>query len=151
PSVLGGPIAWSRKNSTIQTFHGPRPAPDPKRWFSCPRSRASARIRAPSAPPGAEGGSSTPIPGEEMAEHSGMMRSASAMSITTMLSRILGYFRDNLQATILGAANVSDAFIIAYRIPNLLRRLVGEGALTSAFVPTFARYLKDGDRAKLWR
>ena len=68
-----------------------------------------------------------------------------------MLSRILGYFRDNLQATILGAANVSDAFIIAYRIPNLLRRLVGEGALTSAFVPTFSRYLKTGDREQLWR
>jgi len=68
-----------------------------------------------------------------------------------MLSRILGYFRDNLQATILGAANVSDAFIIAYRIPNLLRRLVGEGALTSAFVPTFSRYLKSGDPEKLWR
>ena len=79
------------------------------------------------------------------------MRSAGAMSVTTMLSRILGYFRDNLQATILGAANLSDAFIIAYRIPNLLRRLVGEGALTSAFVPTFSRYLKDRDPEKLWR
>jgi putative peptidoglycan lipid II flippase len=80
-----------------------------------------------------------------------MMRSAGAMSVTTMLSRILGYFRDNLQATILGAANSSDAFIIAFRIPNLLRRLVGEGALTSAFVPTFSRYLKDGDPGRLWR
>src|SRR5207249_9507030 len=73
------------------------------------------------------------------------------MSVTTMLSRILGYFRDNLQATILGAANSSDAFIIAFRIPNLLRRLVGEGALTSAFVPTFSRYLKGGDSQNLWR
>ncbi len=82
---------------------------------------------------------------------SGMIRSASAMSVTTMLSRILGYFRDNLQASVLGAANVSDAFIIAFRIPNLLRRLVGEGALTSAFVPTFSRYLKEGDPEKLWR
>ena len=86
-----------------------------------------------------------------MGRHQGMMRSAGAMSVTTMLSRILGYFRDNLQATILGAANSSDAFIIAFRIPNLLRRLVGEGALTSAFVPTFSRYLKDDDPRKLWR
>jgi putative peptidoglycan lipid II flippase len=85
-----------------------------------------------------------------MTEKHGMMRSASAMSVTTMLSRILGYFRDNLQATILGAANVSDAFIIAFRIPNLLRRLVGEGALTSAFVPTFSRYLKKGDEEEVW-
>jgi putative peptidoglycan lipid II flippase len=80
-----------------------------------------------------------------------MMRSAGAMSMTTMLSRILGYFRDNLQATLLGAANSSDAFIIAFRIPNLLRRLVGEGALTSAFVPTFSRYLHDGDPQRIWR
>jgi putative peptidoglycan lipid II flippase len=80
-----------------------------------------------------------------------MMRSAGAMSATTMLSRILGYFRDNLQATILGAANSSDAFIIAFRIPNLLRRLVGEGALTSAFVPTFSGYLRGGDPERQWR
>jgi len=86
-----------------------------------------------------------------MIQNKGMMRSAGAMSVTTMLSRILGYFRDNLQATILGAANSSDAFIIAFRIPNLLRRLVGEGALTSAFVPTFSRYLQEGNPAKLWR
>jgi len=86
-----------------------------------------------------------------MAQNQRMMRSAGAMSVTTMLSRILGYFRDNLQATILGAANSSDAFIIAFRIPNLLRRLVGEGALTSAFVPTFSRYLRDGDPERLWR
>ena len=86
-----------------------------------------------------------------MSESHGMMRSVSAMSLATLLSRILGYFRDNLQATLLGAANVSDAFIIAFRIPNLLRRLVGEGALTSAFVPTFSRYLKEGDSERLWR
>ena len=86
-----------------------------------------------------------------MAHTQRIMRSAGAMSVTTLLSRILGYFRDNLQATILGAADSSDAFIIAFRIPNLLRRLVGEGALTSAFVPTFSRYLKDRDPERLWR
>ncbi len=86
-----------------------------------------------------------------MAEKQGLMRSAGAMSAITLLSRILGYFRDNLQATLLGAANSSDAFVIAFRIPNLLRRLVGEGALTSAFVPIFSRCLKDGDPVRLWR
>lgn len=79
------------------------------------------------------------------------MRSAGAMSAATMLSRVLGYVRDNLQATLLGAANASDAFVIAFRIPNLLRRLVAEGALTSAFVPTFSRYQQEGDSAKLRR
>lgn len=83
-------------------------------------------------------------------EH-GLIRAAGSMSVMTMLSRIAGYFRDSLQATILGAANSSDAFVIAYRIPNMLRRLVAEGALTSAFVPTFARYLRSGDREAMIR
>ena len=86
-----------------------------------------------------------------MDKERGLIRAAGSMSVMTTLSRIAGYFRDSLQATLLGAANSSDAFVIAFRIPNMLRRLVGEGALTSAFVPTFARYLKAGDRAALWR
>jgi len=86
-----------------------------------------------------------------MDKERGLIRAAGSMSVMTTLSRIAGYFRDSLQATILGAANSSDAFVIAYRIPNMLRRLVGEGALTSAFVPTFARYLRAGDRAALLR
>lgn len=86
-----------------------------------------------------------------MDKERGLIRAAGSMSVMTTLSRIAGYFRDSLQATLLGAANSSDAFVIAYRIPNMLRRLVGEGALTSAFVPTFARYLRAGDRAAMWR
>src|SRR6267143_6007694 len=84
-------------------------------------------------------------------KHHGLVRAAGSMSVMTMLSRIAGYFRDNLQADILGAANSSDAFIIAYRIPNMLRRLLAEGALTSAFVPTFARYMRKEDRQAMWR
>jgi len=86
-----------------------------------------------------------------MDKERGLIRAAGSMSVMTMLSRIAGYFRDSLQATILGAANSSDAFVIAYRIPNMLRRLVAEGALTSAFVPTFARYIRKGDRDAMWR
>jgi len=87
-----------------------------------------------------------------MTEHDRkLIRAAGAMSAMTALSRIAGYARDSLQALILGAANSSDAFVIAFRIPNLLRRLVAEGALTSAFVPTFARYMKDGDEDRMWR
>jgi peptidoglycan biosynthesis protein MviN/MurJ (putative lipid II flippase) len=55
----------------------------------------------------------------------GLVRAAGSISAVTALSRITGYFRDSLQAVILGAANSSDAFVIAYRIPNMLRRLVG--------------------------
>ena len=86
-----------------------------------------------------------------MDKERGLIRAAGSMSVVTMLSRIAGYVRDSLQATILGAANSSDAFVIAYRIPNMLRRLVAEGALTSAFVPTFARYIRSGDREAMWR
>jgi putative peptidoglycan lipid II flippase len=75
-----------------------------------------------------------------------LVRSAGAMGVMTTLSRILGYVRDLLLAAILGAAGSSDAFIIALRIPNLLRRLVGEGALTAAFVPVFSRRLKEGGK-----
>jgi putative peptidoglycan lipid II flippase len=75
-----------------------------------------------------------------------LVRSAGAMGVMTLMSRVLGYVRDLLLAAILGAAGSSDAFIIALRIPNLLRRLVGEGALTAAFVPVFSRRLKEGGR-----
>jgi putative peptidoglycan lipid II flippase len=68
------------------------------------------------------------------------------MGVMTLMSRVLGYVRDLLLASILGAAGSSDAFIIALRIPNLLRRLVGEGALTAAFVPVFSRRLKESGK-----
>ena len=82
-----------------------------------------------------------------------LLRAAGSMGAMTMLSRIAGYFRDRLQAELVGAAATAsgDAFVIAYRIPNLLRRLVAEGALTSAFVPTFTRYMKGKDEAAMWR
>jgi len=86
-----------------------------------------------------------------MQDDRGLVRAAGSIGLMTALSRIAGYARDNLQATLLGAASSSDAFIIAFRIPNLLRRLLAEGALTSAFVPTFTRYMKHGDRQAMWR
>jgi len=86
-----------------------------------------------------------------MEETRRLVRSAGVMSFMTLVSRVLGYVRDNLQAQILGASRSADAFIIAFRIPNLLRRLVGEGAFTAAFVPTLSEYLRPERRAELWR
>ena len=80
-----------------------------------------------------------------------LVRAAGSMGLMTLLSRIAGYIRDNLQAMILGAADSSDAFVIAFRIPNMLRRLVGEGAVSAAFVPTFAAYMKKDDPRAMWR
>jgi putative peptidoglycan lipid II flippase len=87
-----------------------------------------------------------------MADHrTRLLHSAGSMAAMTTLSRITGYFRDSIQALILGAANSSDAFIVAYRIPNLLRRLVGEGAMTAAFVPVFAEIESRTSREEVWR
>jgi putative peptidoglycan lipid II flippase len=60
------------------------------------------------------------------------------LSAATMVSRVLGLVRDQVFAILIGANRFSDAFVIAFRIPNLLRDLFAEGALSSAFVPTFA-------------
>lgn len=75
---------------------------------------------------------------------------ASVIGSATVLSRILGYARDAVVAYVFGAAMATDAFFVAFRISNLLRRLVGEGALTSSFVPIFTEELikrpKEGAR-----
>ncbi|HZI93511.1 MAG TPA: murein biosynthesis integral membrane protein MurJ [Patescibacteria group bacterium] len=86
-----------------------------------------------------------------MDEERRLVRSAGVMSFMTLLSRVFGYVRDNLQAQVLGASRSADAFIIAFRIPNLLRRLVGEGAFTAAFVPTLSDYMKPENRKEMWR
>jgi putative peptidoglycan lipid II flippase len=66
--------------------------------------------------------------------------------MATMLSRIFGFIRDMVVAAFFGAAAATDAFFVAFRIPNLLRRLLGEGSLTVAFVPVFTEYLTKKSR-----
>jgi len=68
-------------------------------------------------------------------------RSVAGVSASTLASRILGYLRDMLIANFFGASLVADAFFVAYRIPNLLRQLLGEGALSASFIPVFTEYL----------
>lgn len=79
-----------------------------------------------------------------------LLRSASGMSLVTMLSRVLGLFREQARAYFLGTGAGSDAFGIAFMIPNLFRRLVGEGAMTAAFVPVFTRMMDKENRQELW-
>ena len=62
----------------------------------------------------------------------------SILGSLTFLSRILGYLRDLLIAKIIGAGLVSDAFFISFILPNLFRRLFGEGAMNSAFIPVIS-------------
>jgi len=70
-----------------------------------------------------------------------LLRGTAIVSLLTLLSRVLGFVRDLLVARILGASLFADAFFVAFRIPNLLRSFVAEGALTSAFAPTFSSSL----------
>jgi putative peptidoglycan lipid II flippase len=69
-----------------------------------------------------------------------LLRSAASVSVMTLLSRITGFVRDTLLAVTFGAGFAMDAFVVAFRIPNLLRRLFAEGAFSQAFVPVLGEY-----------
>ena len=83
-----------------------------------------------------------------MSEKSQVVKAAGVVGAATLLSRILGFVRDAVIAWFLGAGFSSDAFIAAFRIPNLLRRLFAEGSLSSAFIPIFTEYMVNQGRAE---
>ena len=70
------------------------------------------------------------------------------ISSFTMISRVFGFIRDILIANFLGAGMVADAFFVAFRLPNLFRRLFAEGAFSAAFVPIFSELLASGNESK---
>ena len=77
-----------------------------------------------------------------------LFRAVSTIGSYTLVSRIFGFFRDTMVANYLGAGFLSDAFLVAFKLPNFLRRLFAEGAFNSAFVPLFAGTLEaDGPEA----
>jgi putative peptidoglycan lipid II flippase len=67
-----------------------------------------------------------------------LLRAASTVSLLTLASRVTGLARDQLIAAQFGASAATDAFNVAFRIPNLFRRLFAEGAFSQAFVPLLA-------------
>src|SRR5277367_2678954 len=69
-----------------------------------------------------------------------LLKALATISSMTLLSRILGFVRDAVIARIFGAGVATDAFFVAFRLPNLLRRLFAEGAFSQAFVPILAEY-----------
>jgi putative peptidoglycan lipid II flippase len=75
---------------------------------------------------------------------------ASVVGAATLLSRTLGFVRDMVFAWLFGAGMVADAFFAAFRIPSTLRELLGEGALSAAFVPAFTRTASRDGRAAAW-
>src|SRR5690606_23795018 len=78
-----------------------------------------------------------------------LLRSAATISGLTLFSRVTGMLRDVLIAGLFGAGPVTDAFWVAFRIPNLLRRLFAEGAFSQAFVPILGEARQRGDHASL--
>jgi putative peptidoglycan lipid II flippase len=72
---------------------------------------------------------------------SDVVRSTGIVAASTLASRILGFIRDMLMAAVFGASGATDAFFVAFRIPNMLRRFVAEGTLTISFIPVYTEVL----------
>src|SRR6266404_9988643 len=80
-----------------------------------------------------------------------MLKSSGAMALATLTSRVLGMVREIVYAAFMGNTWVASAFVMAFQIPNLFRRLLGEGALTAAFIPIFKqKEVREGE-AEMWR
>jgi putative peptidoglycan lipid II flippase len=78
-------------------------------------------------------------------------RSAASAGVATMTSRVLGVVREQVLASLFGAGDAMDAYNVAFRIPNLLRDLFAEGAMSAAFVPTFTRQLTTAGKDSAWQ
>ncbi|MEM9101799.1 MAG: murein biosynthesis integral membrane protein MurJ [Pseudomonadota bacterium] len=78
-----------------------------------------------------------------------LLKSSSVVGLMTLVSRVLGLIRDIVIATFFGAQGATDAYFVAQKIPNFLRRLFAEGAFAQAFVPVLAEYKADGDQQKV--
>lgn len=102
---------------------------------------------APDTPPPANSGTA---PAAAPPVREGVGRPAAFVSVATLSSRIAGLARESLFGALFGVHPAADAFVIAFRIPNLLRDLFAEGALSSAFVPTFSKVRAErGDGAAI--
>ncbi len=102
---------------------------------SCSESQGVSQVAEPSA----------------VAERKAITRAAGVVGFWTLLSRVLGFLRDMVIARYMGAGLPADAFFVAFRIPNLLRRLFAEGALSAAFIPTYVETLQHQGRSEALR
>ncbi|MDR2661585.1 MAG: murein biosynthesis integral membrane protein MurJ [Treponema sp.] len=85
---------------------------------------------------------------DEVKQKRSLLRSGTALSLLTLASRVLGLLREMTKAALLGTSALSDAFSVAFMIPNLFRRLFAEGSIAVAFIPTLKEYLLEGDKSK---
>src|SRR5437879_13210961 len=75
-----------------------------------------------------------------------VVRALGSIGSATLVSRVVGFVRDIVVALVFGAGPVTDAFFVAFRIPNILRRLLAEGALSTAMIPVFSEYRSEERR-----
>src|SRR5256885_13946695 len=80
-----------------------------------------------------------------------MLKSSGALASATLTSRVLGMVREIVYARFMGDGVVASAFKLAFQIPNLFRRLLGEGALSAAFIPIFKAKEKTEGETEMWR
>src|SRR6266540_1642330 len=80
-----------------------------------------------------------------------LARSTAIFSLATGLSRILGLVREMVASYYFGVGGKVNAFTVAFQVPNLIRALVADAAVSSAFVPVFTELLEKGDRKRAWR
>jgi putative peptidoglycan lipid II flippase len=80
-----------------------------------------------------------------------MLKSSGAMAAATLTSRLLGMVREMVYAAFMGNTWVASAFVLAFQVPNLFRRLLGEGALTAAFIPIFKKKHVEEGEPEMWR
>ncbi len=86
-----------------------------------------------------------------MNENRQVTRAAGVIGLATLLSRVLGFIRDMVTAWFFGAGFLTDAFFVAFRIPNILRRLLAEGSLSIAFVPVFTEAIAKNGKEEAFR
>lgn len=92
---------------------------------------------------------SAPDPAAAVPRKPGLLRSTAVFSAMTFLSRVSGLVRDQVYAAVFGASPAMDAFVVAFRIPNFMRRLSAEGSFSMAFVPVLAEYKEKHGQAEV--
>ena len=131
-----GPVFGPFKSRPRAAYHGLDIAPE-----HLNRLKAMTLIRA------SDLGSpltATPLSPASISRYSdpmNLLRAITTVGGYTMLSRVLGFARDILIAAVLGAVSVADTFFVAFRFPDLFRRLFAEGAFAAAFIPIFSSIL----------
>src|SRR5258706_11482998 len=108
-----------------------------------PTAETPESLAEPAVSPDAEAKSST--------RQTSVARSAGIVSIAVMFSRVLGLLREMIFARYFGAGFLYDAYVVAFRIPNVLRDLFAEGALSVAFVKVFTDYQINKSEKEAWR